>query len=114
MERGEVYRVRRPLGGPKSARVLVVVSRQPTTDSAYATVICAPVFTQWHELSTQIHVSAAEGPKHESAIQCDGLMSLDKSRLAGYLRELSADKSRELGDSLTVALGVSTRARPTI
>src|ERR1700730_6118782 len=46
MRRGELYRVRRPPGDPKPARVFVVVSRQPLIDSTYSTVICAPVFTQ--------------------------------------------------------------------
>jgi mRNA interferase MazF len=113
MKRGELYRVRRPPGDPKPARVFVVVSRQPLIDSAYSTVICAPVFTHWHGLPTQVTVSAAEGLKHESAIQCDGLMSLEESRLTDYVGELPTDKLRELDDALTVALGLSTRARST-
>ena len=88
MRRGELYRVRRPPGDPKPARVFVVVSRQPLIDSTYSTVICAPVFTQWHGLPTQVPVNTAEGLKHESAIQCDGLMSLEKSRLTDYVGEL--------------------------
>ena len=54
MRRGELYRVRRPAGDRKPARVFVVVSRQPLVDSTYSTVICAPVFTQWHGLPTQV------------------------------------------------------------
>ena len=34
MRRGELYRVRRPPGDPKPARVFVVVSRQPLIDSS--------------------------------------------------------------------------------
>jgi mRNA interferase MazF len=113
MRRGELYRVRRPPGDPKPARVFVVVSRQPLIDSSYSTVICAPVFTQWHGLPTQISVSAAEGLKHESAIQCDGLMSLKKSRLTDYIGELASDKLRELDIALWCALGLPTAARPT-
>ena len=81
MRRGELYRVRRPPGDPKPARVFVIVSRQALIDSTYSTVVCAPVFTHWHGLPTQVSVNTAEGLKHESAIQCDGLMSLEKSRL---------------------------------
>ena len=112
MRRGELYRVRRPPGDPKPARVFVVVSRQPLIDSSYSTVICAPVFTQWHGLPTQVSVSVAEGLKHESAIQCDGLMSLDKSRLTDYVGELASDKLRELDGALLSALGLPTGARP--
>jgi len=112
MKRGELYRVRRPPGDPKPARVFVVVSRQPLIDSTYSTVICAPVFTHWHGLTTQLPVSAAEGLKHESAIQCDGLMSLEKARLTDYVGELTADKLRELDNALLIALGVRGGGRP--
>ena len=101
-----MYRVRRPPGDPKPARVFVVVSRQPLIDSSYSTVICAPVFTQWHGLPTHVSVSTAEGLKHESAIQCDGLMSLEKYRLTDYVGELASDKLRELDSALLVALGL--------
>ena len=109
MKRGELYRVRRPPGDPKPARVFVVVSRQPLIDSTFSTVVCAPVFTQWHGLTTQVSVGTAEGLKHESAIQCDGLMSLEKSRLTDYVGELTFDKLRELDDALVVALAIPVR-----
>jgi mRNA interferase MazF len=109
MKRGELYRVRRPPGDPKPARVFVVVSRQALIDSTFSTVVCAPVFTQWHGLPTQVSVGTAEGLKHESAIQCDGLMSLEKSRLTDYVGELTFDKLRELDDALLVALALPVR-----
>ncbi len=93
MRRGELYRVRRPPGDPNPAPVFVVVSRQPLIDSNYSTVICAPVFTQRHDLPTQVAVGTAEGLKHECAIQCDGLMSLDKSRLTEFVGELAAQQA---------------------
>jgi len=114
MRRGELYRVRRPPGDPKPARVFVVVSRQPLIDSTYSTVICAPLFTQWHGLPTQVPVDTAEGLKHESAIQCDGLISLEKSRLTDYVGELATDKLRELDSALLVALGLPTGTRTPI
>jgi mRNA interferase MazF len=114
MKRGELYRVRRPPGDPKAARVFVVVSRQPLIDSRYSTVICAPVFTQWHGLPTQVAVSAREGLKHESAIQCDGLMSLEKSRLTDFVGELTPEKLHELDGALLVALGLPTIEKLTI
>jgi mRNA interferase MazF len=109
MKRGELYRVRRPPGDPKPARVFVVVSRQPLIDSTFSTVVCAPVFTQWHGLPTQVSVGTAEGIKHESAIQCDGLMSLEKSRLTDFVGALTFDKLRELDDALLVALALPIR-----
>ncbi|MDE2347982.1 MAG: type II toxin-antitoxin system PemK/MazF family toxin [Gammaproteobacteria bacterium] len=109
MKRGELYRVRRPPGDPKPARVFVVVSRQPLIDSTFSSVVCAPVFTQFHGLPTQVSLGTAEGLKHESAIQCDGLMSLEKSRLTDYVGELAFDKLRDLDDALLVALALPAR-----
>jgi mRNA interferase MazF len=109
MKRGELYRVRRPPGDTKPARVFVVVSRQALIDSTYSTVVCAPIFTQWHGLPSQVSVGTTEGLKHESAIQCDGLMSLEKSRLSDYVGELTFDKLRELDDALLVALALPAR-----
>ena len=111
MKRGELYRVRRPPGDPKPARVFVVVSRQPLIDSTYSTVVCAPVFTQWHGLPTQVAVGTSEGLKHESAIQCGGLMSLEKVRLTDYVGELTGDKLRELDIALLIALGIPASSR---
>jgi mRNA interferase MazF len=57
-------------------------------------------------------VNTAEGLKHESAIQCDGLMSLEKSQLTDYVGELAADKLLDLDSALLIALGLPTGARP--
>jgi mRNA interferase MazF len=114
MKRGELYRLRRPSGDPKPARVFVIVSRQPLIDSAYSTVICAPVFTHWQGLPTQVGVGPTVGLKQESGVHCDGLMSLEKARLTDFVGELGADKLRELDAALTVALGLQTRSRPSI
>lgn len=114
MRRGELYRVRRPPGDTKPARVFVVLSRQALIDSNYSTAVCAPVFTHWHGLPTQVAVGAAEGLKHDSAIQCDGLMSIEKSRLTDYVGELSPAKLRALDHALLIALalqGASERSQ---
>lgn len=114
MKRGELYRVRRPPGDPKPARVFVIVSRQPLIDSAYSTVICAPVFTHWQGLPTQVAVGPAVGLKHQSGVHCDGLMSLEKSRLTDFVGELGADGLRELDAALAVALSLRIKSRPTV
>jgi mRNA interferase MazF len=105
--------VRRPPGDPKPARVFVVVSRQALVDSNYSTVICAPVFTQFHGLPTQVDVGIPEGLKHESAIQCDGLVSLEKTRLTDYVGELNSDKPGELDGALSLALALPGNIPPT-
>jgi mRNA interferase MazF len=106
VKRAELYRVRRPPGDPKPARTLVVVSRQPLIDSAYSTVVCAPVFTGSHGLPTQVRVGPPEGLKHDSAIHCDGLISIEKSRLTDFVGRLALPKVAELDRALTVALAL--------
>ncbi|GAB6390641.1 MAG: type II toxin-antitoxin system PemK/MazF family toxin [Treponematales bacterium] len=90
----------------KRQRVYVVVSRQELIDSAYSTVVCAPVYTNFEGLSTQVKVGVEEGLKHESAVRCDELISIRKSQLTGYIGSLPPHKLRELNDALAIALGI--------
>ena len=110
MKRGEFYRVRRPLGDPKTARTFVIVSRQALIDSSFSTLVCAPVFSARHGLTTQVAVGPAEGLKHDSAIQCDGLISIEKSRLTDFVGELSPAKLGELDAALAAALALTGKA----
>ena len=109
MRRGELYRVRRPPGDSKPARVFVIASRQPLIDSNYSTVVCAPVFSSRHGLVSEVAVGAAEGLKHESSVQCDGLISIEKSRLTDFVGTLGLSKLEELDRALASALGLSVR-----
>ena len=62
MNRGDMYRVAKPSArDPKRFRVFVVVSRQVLIDSKFSTVICAPVYSAHHGLSTQVAVGPDEG-----------------------------------------------------
>jgi mRNA interferase MazF len=107
MNRGELYRVfRRPGTDPKRFRVFVIVSRQVFIDSAYSTVICAPVYSERLGLSTQVNIGLDEGLKTESCIHCDELVSLPKSSLTNYVGSLSAAKTDELSAALTIALAI--------
>lgn len=112
MKRADLYRVRRPPGDPKPARTFVVVSRQALIDSAYSTVVCAPVFSETHGLPTQVPVGPAEGLKHDSAVHCDGLVSIEKGRLTDYVSHLSAAKITELDRALEAALDLSGSSAP--
>jgi mRNA interferase MazF len=106
VKRGDLYRVRRPPGDPKPARVFVVVSRQALVDSTFSTVVCAPVFSKRRGLPSEVAVGEAEGLKHDSAILCDALMSIDKARLTDFVGELSPAKIRDLDRALIVALSL--------
>ena len=107
MRRGDVYLVRKPTSDdPKRQRAFVVVSRQVLVDSDYVTVICAPVYTTYAGLATQVEVGAAEGLKHDSAIHCDGLVSLPKAILTDYRGTLGGNTLREMDAALKVALAI--------
>jgi mRNA interferase MazF len=105
LKRGELYRVRHPLRrDPRRSRVFVVVSRQVLIDSRYSTVMCAPVYTAYDGLATQVPVGVSEGLTHESSIHCDEVISLTKVVLTDYLGSLSPQKTALLNRALRVAL----------
>lgn len=104
MRRGDIYRVYKPRGDPRQYLSFVIVSRQRLIDTAYATVICAPIFTNGNGLSTQVAVGPNEGLKHKSWIVCDNLASLQKIELKQFVGSLSWTKLAELDDALRIAL----------
>ena len=105
MKRGDLYRVAKPSSqDPKKFRVFVLVSRQILIDSKYSTVICAPVYSRYDALSTQILIGPEEGVKHKSSIHCDELISLPKSFLSNYIGRLSEQKIKELDQALKISL----------
>jgi mRNA interferase MazF len=107
VRRGELYRVRHPSGDdPRRSRVFVVVGRQALIESRFSSVTCAPVYSVFHGLASQVAVGIDEGLKHESAIHCDELVSLPKTVLTDYVGSLSRSKLQELNKALAVALEI--------
>lgn len=107
MKRGDLYRVSKPTSRhPKKWRVFVVVSRQVLVDSRFSTVICAPVYSSYHGLSTQVSIGAEEGLKQDSSIHCDELVSIPKAALTNFVGSLSPDKGHQLDLALIAALGI--------
>jgi mRNA interferase MazF len=107
MKRGDLFRVHKGNKyDPKEYRVFMVVSRQELIDSKFTTVICAPVYTEYDEISTQVKVGVDEGLKHESAAYCDDLISLPKVILTNYVGHLADTKMEKLNTALRIALSV--------
>ena len=107
MKRGELYLVSAGAKTEtKKQRVYVVVSRQELIDNSYSTLICAPVYTNYEGLSTQVPIGIKEGLKHPSAIRCDELISILKSRLTDYVGTLPEEKLLELKQALSIAVGI--------
>jgi mRNA interferase MazF len=90
--------------------VFVVVSRQVLIDSKFSTVICAPVYSARHGLSTQVPVGPDEGLKHESSVHCDELVSLPKSRLTHFVGRLPPPALEAMDRALVSALGIDINA----
>ena len=105
MKRGEMYIVKHPSSrDPKKQRVFVIVSRQTLLDSRFSTVICAPVYTTYDGLATQVPIGPDEGLKHDCSIHCDELISLTKSSLSSFVGTLPLHKLNALDQALRIAL----------
>lgn len=107
MKRGQLYRVFKGASDdPKKHRVFVVVSRQVLLDSRFSTAICAPVYSAYHGLSTQVPVGIDNGLKHESSIHCDQLVSIHKKSLTHFVGTLNQDQMEALDVALAIAVGI--------
>jgi mRNA interferase MazF len=108
VKRCELYRIEKPTArDPKGHRVVVVVSRQEFIKTRYASVICAPIYTNFNGLPTEVNIGINEGLKHDSAIRCDELISIQKSKLTNFIGSLSAQKIKELNQALKTALEIN-------
>jgi len=106
MKRGELYRVYKASPqDPKKFRVFTVVSRQILIDSKFSTVICAPIYTRFEGLSTQVKLGIEDGMKHDCAIHCDELISIPKAFITHFIATLSEHKTKELNEALKIAIG---------
>ncbi len=108
MKRGDLFRVYRGArSDPKDFRVFAVVSRGPLIDSRHSTVICAPVYSAQHGISTQVLLDSDDGMKSPCSIHCDELMSLPKTILTDFVSSLSSTKISLLNRALAVAVGLT-------
>lgn len=104
MKRGDLYRVYKgSKHDPKNYRVFVVVSRQALIDSKFSTVMCAPIYSNYLGISTQVPIGIDVGLKHDSCIYCDEIISIPKSLLTDYIGTLSYQKLDELNKALLIA-----------
>jgi mRNA interferase MazF len=107
MKRGDLYRVYRGSKyDPKNYRVYLVVSRQEVNDNSFTTVICAPVYSKYDGLRTQVEIGVDEGLKHDSAVYCDELASIPKTMLTDFISSLPNDKMKTVNEALRIALAV--------
>ncbi len=105
MKRGQLYRIYKdPASDTEAFRVFAVVSRQVLLDSRFSIAICAPVYSAYHGLSTQVPVGIDNGLKHENSIHCDELVSIPKRMLNDFIGTLSPAQINKLDQALVIAL----------
>ena len=115
MKRGDFYRVYRSSKyDPKDYRVFLVVSRQKVVDNDFSSVICAPVYSKYDGLPTQVEVGVDEGLKHDSAVYCDELASIHKSMLTDFISSLPNGKMEAVNTALRIALALGAIADDTV
>lgn len=110
MTRGEVYRVGDKISerGGKPGFYVVVSRAFIAANEDVATVVCAPVYGEVLGLQTEVTVGPDQGLPRRSAIRCDFLTLLFKSRLRNFVSTLPPDKLGALDRALAVALDLPT------
>jgi mRNA interferase MazF len=107
VRRGDLFRVyKASRTDPRRSRVFAIVSRQVLVESSFSTVICAPIYSSYDGLATQVAVGTAEGLKHDSSVHCDELISIPKPALTDYVGRLAESKMAALDRALAVAVGI--------
>lgn len=88
----------------------VVVSRQfVVSHDRIATVVCAPIYSEYAGISTEVRIGPETGVPRESAIRCDFLCLRFKSLLVRRVGALTPDKIQELDRALALALDLTPR-----
>lgn len=106
MKWGEIYRTKEKVSerGHKPGFYVVVSRDFIAGHEDIATVICAPVYGEVLGLRSEVVVGIEDGVPRQSAIRCDFLALLFKSKLTGFVATLSTDKQDELRQALVYAL----------
>ena len=115
MRRGEIYRSRErvPERGAKPGFYVVVSRTFVAEHDDVSTVICAPVYGEVLGLTTEVVVGAEDGLPRTSAIRCDFLTLMFKSKLSHFVSTLSGTKLAQLNRALAHALDLPQGAGAT-
>jgi mRNA-degrading endonuclease toxin of MazEF toxin-antitoxin module len=106
VRRGEIYRTREriPERGHKPGFYVVVSRNFIATSEDLATVVCAPVYGQVLGLATEVVIGTESGLPRSSAVRCDFLTLMFKTKLTGFVGELPSSKVTQLDAALARAL----------
>jgi mRNA interferase MazF len=109
VRRGEIYRSRErvPERGDKPGFYVVISRTFIAENDDITTVVCAPVYSDLLGIRSEVAIGLNEGLPRPSAIRCDFLMLMFKSKLTGFVGTLPDPKIRELDRALKYALDLS-------
>lgn len=106
MNRGEIYRTKARISelGHKPGFYVVVSRSFVAGNDDISTVICAPVYGEVLGLRSEVVLGLEDGLPRESAIRCDFLMLMFKSKLTHFVTTLSAQRLEQLSQALLYTL----------
>lgn len=106
MKRGEIYRTREkvPERGGKPGFYVVVSRDFIAGNDDVETVVCAPVYSEFLGLRSEVVIGVDDGLPHDCAIRCDFLTLMFKKKLTRFVATLSPDQYGELNRALGYAL----------
>lgn len=102
VNRGEIWRYR--FSAPGKTRPVLVLTRQEVIELLH-TVMVAPITSTLRGAPSEVAIGAAEGLKHDSAVNLDHVQTVEQARLVGFVGHLSAEKMRAVCRALAVAAG---------
>lgn len=106
MKWGEIYRTQEkvPERGQKPGFYVVVSRDFIAGNDDVSTVVCAPVYSEILGLRTEVVVGPGEGLPRDSAVRCDFLMLMFKTKLTRFVSTLPPTKRQQLRRALVTAL----------
>jgi len=106
VRRGEIYRSRErvPERGDKPGFYVVVSRSFIAQNDDVSTVVCAPVYSEVLGLTTEVVLGPDDGLPRTSAVRCDFLTLMFKTRLTDFVSTLSGSKMADLNRALAHAL----------
>ncbi|MGE0821865.1 MAG: type II toxin-antitoxin system PemK/MazF family toxin [Candidatus Binatia bacterium] len=113
MKRGELYRTRErvPERGGKPSFYVIVSRSFIAAHEDVSTVICAPVYSEVLGLTTEVVLGPEDGLPHTSAVRCDFLTLMFKTKLTNFVGTLTATKLAALNRALALALDLPLDSR---
>lgn len=100
--RGEIwlYRFHRP----DKRRPVLILTRQEVIELLH-TVMVAPITSTVRGAPGEVPVGAAEGLKHDFAVNLDHVQTVERARLVQYVGRLSPARMRQVCQALAIATG---------